>query len=835
MELLKETINKTYQNLYNNEKKKVEDIINDPQAEELFKLMKQHIYAEHKINGYKLRPLNIDAVSSVSSVDPTSSSGSVGSDGSDASDEMTPTNSEVSVVSSESEGPPLPSRTDVDDGTECSVVGAKEGDPCGGDSGKKCVSPIGDGKNLICATEIEEAAEQHQEMRAQKEEQRVIGQKAAEEAAQQASEKIQSEQEARTAEEQRNAEEAAKTSDQKLSEEVSGELESDSDSDEDTPSPTTATSGIPPPPSSELPAPPPVPSPPSSLPSMGSEDEMTEEMRQGVKEAEDARLERERAEQQRLEAEEAAKKKQEEDKEREKQKRLDAEKQAELQLEAEYQAEIQEEEKEKRLEKEYLNGIKIQHAGAVKDLNSVEAISRKLLNPDLINFGVANEFIRDIEWKLAGKAVEKGKERTWIDCGKYEKCYDTLTKYLNMEFKLTAFMLRILSKSVIDISNKNPLVFHITDISKLNGQWENDKKYIDIVEVEKGKKKRLIMGFGPSASGKTFWTENVIRMMDESDPNFPKVFISIDGGLIREYSEIYQDIVRNTPSIIKGFKNLTQGKKMAPTNGAKKAMKNYLMEQKEKNSGDSVISVYVPETLAKCYGRPSSFCAKEYNSYIKLTGDDDSWIGLLIWQTKEKCERSGKAREVGEGKKYTSKWHGTSMKHGTSQMKRGMGGRIDINNSGTPTEKSTIKEYPVNGKYLLKADIVSKYNSNYIREGETDSDTQTDNDDSSSAVSSSSIEEKSSFSDDELISLQPTRNVVAGPRTPRRPPPKRKAPPRKTRKTRKKPVAPPRKQSLKKSPPTRQSGGRRSILTRKRGGNRSNRNITRRVRFRKLG
>ena len=144
----------------------------------------------------------------------------------------------------------------------------------------------------------------------------------------------------------------------------------------------------------------------------------------------------------------------------------------------------------------------------------------------------------------------------------------TLTKYLNMEFKLTAFMLRILSKSVIDISNKNPLVFHITDISKLNGQWENDKKYIDIVEVEKGKKKRLIMGFGPSASGKTYWTENVIRMMDESDPNFPKVFISIDGGLIREYSEIYQDIVRNTPSIIKGFNT---GKKDGTNKWSKKS------------------------------------------------------------------------------------------------------------------------------------------------------------------------------------------------------------------------------------------------------------------------
>ena len=30
MEVLKETINKTYQNLYNNEKKQAEDIINKP-------------------------------------------------------------------------------------------------------------------------------------------------------------------------------------------------------------------------------------------------------------------------------------------------------------------------------------------------------------------------------------------------------------------------------------------------------------------------------------------------------------------------------------------------------------------------------------------------------------------------------------------------------------------------------------------------------------------------------------------------------------------------------------------------------------------------------------
>ena len=97
-----------------------------------------------------------------------------------------------------------------------------------------------------------------------------------------------------------------------------------------------------------------------------------------------------------------------------------------------------------------------------------------------------------------------------------------------------------------------------------------EKVMVSIVLIfQTGKKKRLIMGFGPSASGKTFWTENVIKMMDKADPNFPKVFMSVDGGIIREFSEIYQEVVRNTPKIILGFKNLTQGEKMAPTNGAK--------------------------------------------------------------------------------------------------------------------------------------------------------------------------------------------------------------------------------------------------------------------------
>lgn len=904
MDVLKETINKTYQNLYNTEKKQVGEIINNEEAVELFNFMKQYIYAEHKYGGYKLRPLNIEEVPSVSSM------GSITSTGSEGGDEMAPTESEESLVSqgsqdsqvsSSSDEPPSPLRTEIDDQTECSQVGSKEGDPCEGDSGKKCVSWKGDGQNLFCATEVEEeeeeerpelpsgmqdelatTAQQQEEMRGQKEaqrqrgtafagevaeaaqkkteeiaigEQRLRGKEAAQEAAQQASEKIQSEAETRRAEEERNAEEAAKTEEQRLAEQVTSEV-AESDSDEDT-TPTTATSVIPPPPSPDTPPPiPPVPSPPSSMSSV--DEGMTDVMRQGIEEQRLASEEREREQQAALEAA----KKAEEEKEAEERRAKEANKRAaELQLDADRQAEVQAEDAERRLESAYLNGIKIRHGGAVKELNSVEAISHKLLNPELINFGVANKFLAAIEWKTAGKNIKKAGH--WIDCK--GKCYETLTKYLNMEFKLTAFMLRILSKSVIDITNENPLVFHITDAARLTGQWEHDKELIDIVEVEEGKKKRLIMGFGPSASGKTFWTENVIKMMDEADPNFPKVFMSVDGGIIREFSEIYQEVVRNTPKIILGFKNLTQGEKMAPTNGAKKAMKKYLFKQKEKNDGNSVISIYVPETLSKCK-IPMIACNSYYKDFMELTGDKDSWIGMYIWQERDKCIVSGKAREKKEGKKYTDKYYPTSKRYGLQEMKKGMGGRIDIHNSGTRDEKSTITEHPIGErKYLLNSTIVSKFNSNY-RRADKIGNIMKERRKNLQPV----MVDRAEFGQDELIPNPTGRNVtnIPLPTTPRGLPPrtgeqmddtvrKKKAVDKATRKLRKKkkPAIPPRKHSLKsavnktrkKSPKMKtvaeaavkkkkgQSGGRRSILTRKRGRNRKNRNITRRVRFRKLG
>ena len=89
-------------------------------------------------------------------------------------------------------------------------------------------------------------------------------------------------------------------------------------------------------------------------------------------------------------------------------------------------------------------------------------------------------------------------------------------------FNSTAFMLRVLTNSVIDTTANDdgeggnlPLkfIFELGD-GKLTGVWENDHQYFKLKELDpQSQESRLIMGLGPSAAGKTFWARNVIKLM----------------------------------------------------------------------------------------------------------------------------------------------------------------------------------------------------------------------------------------------------------------------------------------------------------------------------------
>jgi hypothetical protein len=317
-----------------------------------------------------------------------------------------------------------------------------------------------------------------------------------------------------------------------------------------------------------------------------------------------------------------------------------------------------------------------------------------------------NTYFVDLFQKIKSVLPEKEKNKKWVDC--VNECFSQTHDNVMQEIGSTAYMLRVLTKSVVGDTENNKIVFSLDNKENLTGKWENDKEYFKMkIERLDGSRKvckgRLIMGFGPSASGKTYCANKVIELMSSIDNEFPKFFITVDGGVFREESVVYQTIIKavGEKGVYDGLKNLVSASALSlqqsifESNIIKKTMKQYLREQKENNK--FVVSLYVPETLGGCI-RNTVFtmvdCSKSYKDYIDITNDKD-WIGLMIYQHKEhsdcpykedyKCKgttESGKSREKTEGKKYSSSAWDNSYKNGNYSIAQAKTYRFRIHNSG---------------------------------------------------------------------------------------------------------------------------------------------------------
>ena len=379
---------------------------------------------------------------------------------------------------------------------------------------------------------------------------------------------------------------------------------------------------------------------------------------------------------------------------------------------------------------------------------------------------VINE-IKEEESKVPAK-------QKWTYCQK--NCVNQLKPKIKKELTSTAYMLRLLSNSVIDMSEgeSKPLKFFYDPVNndKLTKIWENDHKYFELeVLDENSPKGRLIMGLGPSASGKTYWAKNAIKLLSSSIPNFPNSFLSVDGGDVRKYSEIYQDIIKalNDHPGVRGFTNLVKASKfdflhknLFSAGDVKKSMKSYLQMQSENYTEriniqqrlhkhkeielTSPVSIYVPETASSNPVSSKAF-KKAVTPFVNITNDKE-WIGLYIWQGKtEKADKqwvkkikkkytilanenigaksttvSGTSREEEEGKKYSSGAYGMSQANGLYAIKKAPGGRINIHNSGGKMtgetfNKSVVIEYPnKKGERILNQEKLNEFNAIYIEE-----------------------------------------------------------------------------------------------------------------------
>ena len=368
----------------------------------------------------------------------------------------------------------------------------------------------------------------------------------------------------------------------------------------------------------------------------------------------------------------------------------------------------------------------------------VQANLMDRLNLQLAPLSKAVQYALQISTKQMAKCLAKPEERQggsegteWKACE--DKCSALITNAVNQEIGSTAFMLKLLADSVIRPDGRqhrlkiglDPSFFEKekgtsanTSASRSNcrlltGRWKDDAPFLRLVlppfkDPEKPTSGRLIMGFGPSASGKTYWAKTILGLLAQADNNFPDVFFAVDGGLVRESSAVYQ--LATEMAHCKGwagFKNLHAG--MFVTGDIKKTMEQYLLQESKRVP----VSLYVPETLGKCEfmvkGRTVPLirpCEEYLKTFLEIT-QDKAWIGLLIWQhataadhTKDTaflkefpgaeyqcagCEASGKEREKSEGKPYEGHVYGQSMKNGRKYMEMAPGGRYEIHNAGCST------------------------------------------------------------------------------------------------------------------------------------------------------
>jgi hypothetical protein len=210
------------------------------------------------------------------------------------------------------------------------------------------------------------------------------------------------------------------------------------------------------------------------------------------------------------------------------------------------------------------------------------------------------------------------------------------------------------------------------------------------------------MGFGPSASGKSFNAETIIDIMGVCEKSFDTIYFIIDGGEYRKYSVVYQSVlkaIQENNTARKCNFSLNNLNDIFNTSSVKKIITQYLSTQKKP------ISLYVPDTLNTCAVQRK--CDDNIQSYINITNSANEWVSMMIYQHLDgtggcvfnppyNCNGTkvdGTSRERCESKKYDAGFLGSSYtlayKTGNEYLKEGL--KLNpkyvfrIHNAGTPT------------------------------------------------------------------------------------------------------------------------------------------------------
>ena len=233
---------------------------------------------------------------------------------------------------------------------------------------------------------------------------------------------------------------------------------------------------------------------------------------------------------------------------------------------------------------------------------------------------------------------EKKNKDGWIECNGEDK--EKLKSLLDEEKNTNSFIIKCLNKSFLNYDEQNKPIFHEMNHNNGTSTRINYNSIIFKGEYKHKDQKKLIMGFGPSASGKTHMSSKIIKILNKLYPEvFEKdYYISIDGGIYRECSIIYNAI--HQAAKICGLSGITNLAKMFNAESVKKNVMEYLNHFK--NLQKKIFNLYVPETLVSC-NYSSSSCDDLIDIYKTYTGDNEYWTALHIYQCYyggNKCQQS---------------------------------------------------------------------------------------------------------------------------------------------------------------------------------------------------
>jgi len=359
----------------------------------------------------------------------------------------------------------------------------------------------------------------------------------------------------------------------------------------------------------------------------------------------------------------------------------------------------------------------------LKSLDMPKSVKQMIMGKSFPNGGY-DVWLSSMKSKVQAEIdkIQSTKNNKWKACS--SKCKANILKELvKEEMESTAFVLRCMGESILrpkTIDNIKLLKIGLTE-EIISGKWEQDNQYFKLESWKQRSKGRLVMGFGPSASGKTFWAENLSEILYEA-LGFPKkMWLSIDGGKYREASVVYQQIVKAAHDHLgnqSGLTNLVKsGIKLPGTSGSifssskvKTAVYEWLKKQEDKPN------LYIPDTLGSS--------STGWHKWRVLTDTKDTWVGLCIYMHLHGgdkcpfsnlykcvgCEKKGKDRQASEGKQYSPFAYTSTYKRGMETAKKAKHWMI-IHNTGEKGKTSTIQTNfgsRLNSK-LIDAKLDTKY------------------------------------------------------------------------------------------------------------------------------